>query len=32
MTKETVAWLESSLQTVCTDFQPDPYTKVGNLA
>lgn len=26
--EETVARLESSLQTVCADFQPDPYAKV----
>lgn len=30
--EETVARLESSLQTVCADFQPDPYAKVGGLA
>lgn len=27
--EETVARLESSLQTVCADFQPDPYAKVS---
>lgn len=29
--EETVARLESSLQTVCADFQPDPYAKVHSL-
>ena len=29
--EETVARLESSLQTVCADFQPDPYAKVHAL-
>ena len=29
--EETVARLESSLQTVCADFQPGPYAKVFSL-
>ena len=28
--EETIARLESALQTVCADFQPGPYSKVGS--